>query len=123
MGGTGDSQPATGSIAGSGRPAVVRQKTARQSDRRVACSLVLDRMLSPEETARFYRQVGDGCPAPLDFVVEGRVVRYECERDDEARWRLAFEIYFVKTFRDAPSHPPRESGTRARAGFRKLHLG
>jgi hypothetical protein len=80
-------------------------------------------MLSPEETARFYRQVYDGRPAPLDFFVEGRVVRYECDRDDEARWRLAFEIYFVKTFRDAPSHSSRESGTRAQAGFRKLHLG
>ena len=121
MGGADDLREGTGPVVGSGSPAVIRQQTARLSDQRIACTLVLDRALSPEETARFYRQPASGRPGPLDFFVEGRVVRFDCEREDEARWRLAFEIFFVKSFRDSRPHGTRD--TRARAGFRKLHLG
>jgi hypothetical protein len=105
---------------------VVRQKTGRLSDERVACTLVLDREFTPDEISRFYRQPCHERPGPLEFFMEGRVVRYECDRQDEARWRLAFEILLVKAFREsapARSTGDRTTGIRARAGFRKLHLG
>jgi len=123
MGGADDSRGGTGLVMGSREPVVIRQQAARLSDQRIACTLVLDRVLSPEETARFYRQPASGRPGPLDFFVEGRVVRFDCDREDEAKWRLAFEIFFVKSFRSSRPQGSRESGTRSRAGFRKLHLG
>jgi hypothetical protein len=51
-------------------------------------------------------------------------VRYECEAAEEPKWRLAFEIFLVKTGRTASTPTPRPStGIRNRAGLRKLHLG
>ena len=62
-------------------------------------------------------------PGPRDFVFEGRVVRYDCMPEEEAKWRLAFEIFFVKAFRSVNRETFSDSGIRKRAGLRKLHLG
>lgn len=104
---------------------IVRQKETRLTGGRVACTLVFDRSFTPEELARFYQQPPGGNPGPLDFFIEGRVARYECEADQEPGWRLAFEIYFVKAFRPAPpaNAPSRDTGIRDRVGLRKLYLG
>lgn len=114
--------------AASTAPAVVRQKETRLTGGRVVCTLIFDRPLSSEELTRFYRQPANGRPIPLDFLIEGRNARFECEPAEEAKWRLAFEIYFVKAFRvESPrsgaERPSRATGIRTRAGLRKLHLG
>lgn len=86
-------------------------------------TLVLDRDLETDELAKFYRVPAEGTPGPADFLIEGRVVRYECESDDAAKWRLALEVYLAKALRDLPPAPRWNSGVRERAGLRKLHLG
>jgi len=111
-----------------GAPAVVRTRETRLTGGRIVASLVFDRALTPDELARFYRQPANGQPVPLDFFIEGKTARYECDPIDEPKWRLAFEIYLVKAFRvdpakGRPSKTGRDTGIRNRAGLRKLHLG
>jgi hypothetical protein len=84
---------------------------------RVSCALIFDREFSREEIARFYFVPSDQRPAAMDFDVAGRVIAWECRREDEARWRLALEIFLVKSFRAAPgTEPPR--GPRVRPASR-----
>ena len=128
------------SDAESASPAVVRSRETRLTGGRIVATLVFDRPLTPDELARFYRQPANGRPIPLDFFIDGKSARYECEPKDEPKWRLAFEIYLVKAFRvdkpratgstatgaaagSNPSKPTRDTGIRNRAGMRKLHLG
>jgi len=105
-------------------PQVVREKVSRLTGSRVSVALVCDRDFSPDEVAWLRRIEATEEPRPSDFDVEGRVVRYECEADDEPKWRLALEIFLVKMARAAQRPQPRVSaGIRSQAGFRKLHLG
>jgi len=106
-------------------PGVIRERISRLTGSRVSTALVFDRDLGADELASFSSLPPDGDPRPSDFVFEARVVRYECEADDAAKWRLALEIYLVKALRNLPaSRPrPRSTGIRDRAHFRKLHLG
>ena len=131
----GEDQEVTGNTVADSAPApaVVRSKETRLTGGRVIATLVFDRPLTNDELARFYRQPANGRPVPLDFFIEGKSARYECDPAEEPKWRLAFEIYFVKAFRvdgskSRPTNPSgtkssRETGIRNRAGFRKLHLG
>lgn len=99
----------------------MREKITRLTESRVSCALVLDREFSSEELTRFYRLPDTGRPTSLDFFIEGRVARYECDREDEAKWRLAFEIFLVKACR--PPDPEKPRDLRERFGFRRLHVG
>ena len=74
---------------------------------RVSCAVILDRELSRDEVTRFYFLESDRRPAPMDFDVAGRVIAWECPREDEARWRLALEIFLVKSFRAEVPRPVR----------------
>jgi hypothetical protein len=109
----------------SGPPEVVRDKVSRLTGSRVSVALVCDRDFSPDEVAQLRRIEATEAPRPSDFNVEGRIVRYECEADDEPKWRLAFEIFLVKLARSAPKPAAARptAGTRTQAGLRKLHLG
>ena len=106
-------------------PQVVREKVSRLTGSRVSVALVCDRDFSPDEVARLRRIETTEEPRPSDFNVEGRIVRYECEADEEPKWRLAFEIFLVKMARFAPkpSATRPTAGVRTQAGLRKLHLG
>jgi len=108
-------------MTAAGSPQVVREKISRLTGSRVAVALVCDRDFTPDELAGFYRIASAESPRPQDFQIDARVVRYECEADEESKWRLAFEIFLVKSARAAaPQSPAR--GTRDRAGMRRLHL-
>jgi hypothetical protein len=106
---------------------VRRQKNDRLAGGKLSCAVVFDRAFTAEEIGRFYLLSTSDEPSPLAFSFEGRVVRYICPEDDEARWRLALEIYLVKIFRQtaevAKPHPPGSRDARTRLGLRKLHLG
>jgi len=106
-------------------PGVVRERVSRLTGSRIAAAIVFDRDFEAAERDSFYRLAASDTPVPEDFSIEGRVIRYECESEDADKWRLALEIYLVKAFRSPPPNPAphRETGIRARAGFRKLHLG
>jgi hypothetical protein len=111
-----------------GRPLEVqRQKNDRLAGGKLSCAVVFDREFTPEEMRRFYLLPSSDEPNPLAFTFEGRVVRFICPEQDEPKWRLALEIYLVKTFRQtAAVAKPQASGardTRSRLGLRKLHLG
>jgi hypothetical protein len=81
----------------------VREKLSRLGDGRVAGTLIFDREFSGREVSRFYALRSDGQLNPGDFQLAGRVLQYECPEDDEARWRLAAEIFLVKSFEAKPS--------------------
>jgi len=83
-------------------PDVVREKTDDLGGGRVCCAVILDRELSRDEVARFYLVESVERPAAMDFDVAGRVIAWECRKDDEARWRLSLEILLVKSFRQRP---------------------
>jgi hypothetical protein len=104
-------------------PGVARERVSRLTGSRVAVAIVFDRDIEASERDNFYRLSTSDTPVPEDFSIEGRVIRYECEAEEADKWRLALEIYLVKAFRTPPTSPRRETGIRARAGFRKLHLG
>ncbi len=103
-------------------PEVVRERVSRLAGDRLACALIFAREFSAEEIGRFRALRADEHPAPADFELEGRVLRYECLEFDEARWRLAAEIFLVKSFRPAPA-PRRQGSTdiRVRMGLHRLH--
>lgn len=105
-------------------PEVVREKTSRVADGHVSCALVFNREFSQKEIERFLAQPApQGRPGPRDFLFDGRIVRYDCPEEEEAKWRLAFQILFVKAFRSVKRETFSDSGIRARAGLRRLHLG
>lgn len=80
-------------------PEIVRERISRLGADRLSCALIFAREFSPEEIDRFRALRSDVHPLPSDFEMEGRVLRYECLEFDEARWRLAAEIFLVKAFR------------------------
>ena len=102
-------------------PEVVREKVSRLGAGRLSCALIFDRELGREEIQRFYAQEQEATPRPVDFELEGRVLRYECDEADEARWRLAAEIFLVKSFREGPKRRTTETDARLRRGMRPLH--
>ena len=80
-------------------PEVVRERADLLPGGRASCALILDRELTRDEIARFYLVEASGRPFPMDFDVAGRVIAWECGRDEAERWRLALEIFLVKSFR------------------------
>jgi hypothetical protein len=101
-------------------PEVVREKVSRTAGGRLTCALIFDRELQRDEVMRFYALPGGESPAPTDFEITGRVMRYDCSESDEARWRLAAEIFLVKSYRDVPKPRTRETDARMRLGLRPL---
>ena len=81
------------------RPEVVRERADLLPGGRASCALILDRELTRDEVARFYLAEAAERPYPMDFDVAGRVIAWECRRDEAERWRLALEIFLVKSFR------------------------
>jgi hypothetical protein len=102
-------------------PEVVREKVSRTAGGRLTCALIFDRELPRDEVMRFYALRCDESPAPTDFEITGRVMRYDCSEADEARWRLAAEIFLVKSYRDLPKPRSREADARMKLGLRPLH--
>jgi len=106
---------------------VQRQKNDRLGGGKLSCAVVFDREFTAEEMRRFYLLPTSDEPNPLAFTFEGRVVRFICPQEDEPKWRLALEIYMVKTFRQTSeatkTHPSGPRDTRSKLGLRKLHLG
>ncbi|HYX21868.1 MAG TPA: hypothetical protein VFA98_13560 [Thermoanaerobaculia bacterium] len=100
-------------------PQSVRERVDRLGGGRLACAVIFDREFTPEEVRRIAARPGDGAPAASDFRFEGRVVRYECAEDDEARWRLALEILLVKALRERRESRP-TGDLRARMGLRPI---
>ena len=80
-------------------PEVVRERTDRLGGGSVSCAVVFDREWTRDEVAAFYLVESVGRPAPMDFELGGRVIAWECRAEEEARWRLALEIFLVKSFR------------------------
>jgi hypothetical protein len=111
----------------SARPLEVqRQKSDRLAGGKVACAIVFDREFTEEEKRRFFLIPAEEPPEPLDFSFDGRVVRFVAPEEDEPRWRLALEIFLVKTFRqttEVPKPPGGKRDTRTKLGLRKLHMG
>lgn len=100
---------------------MVREKVSRLGTARLSCALIFDRELQPDEIQRFYSLEPGEAPRPVDFEIEGRVLRYECDEADEARWRLAAEIFLVKSFRAAPKRRTTETDERVKRGLRPLY--
>ena len=80
-------------------PEVVRERSDRLAGGLVSCAVIFDRELTRDEIAAFYMVESSARPAPMDFELAGRVIAWECRREDETRWRLALEIFLVKSFR------------------------
>jgi len=88
-------------------PEVVRERSDGVAGGLVSCAVIFDRELTRDEIAGFYMVESDSRPAPMDFELAGRVIAWECRREEEARWRLALEIFLVKSFRgDAEKRRP-----------------
>jgi hypothetical protein len=104
-----------------GPPEIVREKTSRLTGGRLACTLILERELTPEEIRHFYSVASDEPPRPLEFQLEGRVLRYDCSVDDEAKWRLSAQIYLVKAFRAAAAPRRTTTDVRRRLGLPSLY--
>jgi hypothetical protein len=103
-------------------PEVVRERVSRLGPGRLACALIFDREFHQDEIQRFYAIPHDQPPLPTDFEIAGRVLRYECDEAAEAQWRLAAEIFLVKSFRAAePRRLTRQTDARLRLGMRPLH--
>lgn len=111
----------------SARPLEVqRQKNDPLPGGKVACAIVFDREFTDQEKQRFFATQSAEPPSPSEFSFDGRVVRYVAPEEDDPKWRLALEIFLVKTFRqttDLPKPKPGKRDTRAKLGMRKLHLG
>ena len=104
-------------------PQAIRERASRLTGGRISCAVVFDREFTPTEIERFYALPAGEEPLPSRFTFDSRLVRYDCAEDEEARWRLALEIFVVKSFRQSAGGPPTDPGIRTRLGFRKLHLG
>ena len=104
-----------------GPPEIVREKTTRLTGGRLACTLILERELTAEEIRRFYTVSGEDAPRPVDFQLEGRVLRYDCSTEDEAKWRLSAQIYLVKSFRAASPARRTTTDVRRRMGLPSLY--
>jgi hypothetical protein len=104
-----------------GTPEIVREKTTRLTGGRLACTLILERELTVEEIRRFYAVPSDDAPRAIDFQLEGRIVRYDCSAEDEAKWRLAAQIFLVKSFRAAAPVRRTTTDVRRRMGLPSLH--
>jgi hypothetical protein len=95
-------------------PEVVRERADLLPGGRASCALILDRELTRDEIARFYLVEATARPYPMDFDMAGRVIAWECRRDEAERWRLALEIFLVKSFRaEAPDAAARRGGRPA----------
>ena len=101
-------------------PEVVREKVSRLGAGRLSCALIFDRELTREEVQRFYAQSHEGAPRPVDFDLAGRVLRYECDDAEESRWRLAAEIFRVKSFRESTRRRTTDTDARLKRGLRPL---
>lgn len=101
-------------------PEVVRERVSRVVGDRLSCALIFEREFTPEEIARFRALPAYETPAPADFEIGGRVLRYECLEADEARWRLAAQIFLVKSFRAATPRLHTSSDVRRRMGLTPL---
>lgn len=93
-------------------PEVVRERVDSLPGGRVSGAVVFDRELSREEIARFYLVEAGARPYPMDFDVAGRVVSWECRRDEADRWRLELEIFLVKSFRSETRAPLKPDSRR-----------
>jgi len=93
-------------------PEVVRERADLLAGGRTSCALILDRELSRDEIARFYLVEATARPYPMDFDMAGRVIAWECRRDEAERWRLALEIFLVKSFRGETPDRAVRSGSR-----------
>lgn len=104
-----------------GAPEIVREKASRLTGGRLSCTLILERELSAEEIRRFYSVAGGDAPRPMDFQLEGRLLRYDCPPEDEAKWRLSAQIYLVKSFRAAAPARRTTTDVRRRMGLPTLY--
>jgi hypothetical protein len=102
-------------------PEIVREKTSRLTGGRLACTLILERELTAEEIRRFYSVAAEESPRPMDYQLEGRILRYDCSPEDDAKWRLSAQIYLVKSFRAAASARRSTTDMRRRMGLPSLH--
>jgi len=100
-------------------PQSVRERVDRLGGGRLAGAVIFDREFTPEEVRRIAAVPRDGGPPASEFRFEGRVVRYECAEDDEARWRLALEILLVKALSVRRDSRP-TGDLRARMGLRPI---
>lgn len=100
-------------------PEAVRERVDRLSGGRLACAVIFDREFTPEEVRRFLALTSSGEPAMGHFRLDGRVIRYECPDEEEARWRLALEILVVKSHRQS-SPSRRVPDARTRLGLRPI---
>ena len=98
-------------------PEVVRERVSRVAGNRLSCALIFEREFTSDEIARFREIPGATTPLPKEFQLEGRVLRYECLDADEAQWRLAAQIYLVKSFRAAPPRRQTTDDVRRRFGL------
>jgi hypothetical protein len=85
---------------------VVRERVDAIGPGLISCAVILHRELSRDEIARFYLVESAERPAPMDFEVAGRVIAWECRSEEESRWRLALEIFLVKSFRAETATDP-----------------
>ena len=109
-----------------GRPLEVqRQKNDRLAGGKVACAIVFDREFTDEEKRRFFLIEAVEPPSPLEFSFDGRVMRYIAPEEDEPKWRLALEIFLVKTFRQTTEveTASRQERHPHQARDAQLHLG
>ena len=95
-----------------GPPEVVRERVDSLPGGRVSGAVIFDRELTREEIARFYLVRAESRPYPMDFDAAGRVIAWECRRDEEDRWRLALEILLVKSFRGGARSPAKPESRR-----------
>jgi len=100
-------------------PEAVRERVDRLGGGRLACAVIFDREFTAEELRRFLDLTSAGEPAAAHFRVEGRIARYECREEEEARWRLALEILVVKSHRES-ARSRRTTDGRARLGLRPI---
>jgi hypothetical protein len=103
-----------------GAPEIVREKSSRLTGGRLSCTLILERELTADEIRRFYAVLSDDSPRATDFQLEGRLLRYDCTADDEAKWRLAAQIFLVKSFRAATARRT-TTDVRRSMGLPSLH--
>jgi hypothetical protein len=100
-------------------PEAVRERVDRLGGGRLACAVIFDREFTAEELRRFLALTSAGELASAHFRLDGRVVRWECSEEEEARWRLALEILVVKAHRaSGPSR--RAPDARTRLGLRPI---